>query len=78
MRWLTVFAEFVLVPVLVVAAVWCWHNGIRTTVFKPQGEVPAFTATRYIGPWLAGCAVLAIMSGLALIDVVARAVRLAR
>ncbi|MGV9665807.1 hypothetical protein ACWDUL_12715 [Nocardia niigatensis] len=77
-RWLTVFAEIVLVPVLVVLAVWCWHNGIQTTVFKPQGEMPAFTATRYFGPWLAVCALLAIGSGLALIDGLARAYRLAR
>ncbi|MTE16538.1 hypothetical protein [Nocardia aurantiaca] len=78
MRWLTVFAEFVLVPVLVVAAVWCWRNGIQPTVFRPQGEAPTFTATRYIGPWLAGCTALTIGAGLVLIDVIARSVRLAR
>ncbi|MGW2659761.1 hypothetical protein ACWCW7_02285 [Nocardia tengchongensis] len=78
MRWLTVIAEIVLVPVLLVAAVWCWRNGVQTTVFKPQGEVPSFTATRYVGPWLAGCALLAIVSGSVLIDGAARAVRLAR
>ncbi|APA94215.1 hypothetical protein [Nocardia seriolae] len=73
MRWPTVFAEFVLVPVLVVAAVWCWRNGIQTTVFKPQGEAPTFGATRYVGPWLAGSAVFTIGAGLLFIDVVARA-----
>ncbi|MEC3951532.1 hypothetical protein VMT65_00655 [Nocardia sp. CDC153] len=75
MRWLTVFAEFVLVPVLMVAAAWCWRNGISTTVFKPQGEAPAFSATRYVGPWLAGSAVFAIGAGLVLIDMLARAFR---
>ncbi|MVU83639.1 hypothetical protein GPX89_41175 [Nocardia sp. ET3-3] len=78
MRGLTVFAEFVLVPLLVVAAVWCWRNGIQTSMFKPQGEAPAFHATRYVGPWLAGSAVFAIGAGLALIDVLARAFRRTR
>ncbi|MFE3192147.1 hypothetical protein ACFXHA_24275 [Nocardia sp. NPDC059240] len=78
MRWLTVFAEFVLVPLLVVAAVWCWRNGIQTTVFQPQGEVPQYNATRYAGPWLAVGAVAAIGAGLLLIDVLARAFRRAR
>ncbi|AYF73545.1 hypothetical protein D7D52_06395 [Nocardia yunnanensis] len=78
MRWPTVFAEFVLVPILVAAAVWCWHNGIRTTVFAPQGDAPAFSATRYVGPWLAGAAILAIGAGLVAVDVLARAFRRAR
>ncbi|GAB0106665.1 hypothetical protein JMUB6875_56520 [Nocardia sp. JMUB6875] len=78
MRWLTVFAEFVLVPILVAAAVWCWRNGIQTTVFRAQGEAPAFSATRYAGPWLAASAVFVIGAGLLFIDVLARAFRRAR
>ncbi|MEU1207713.1 hypothetical protein [Nocardia sp. NPDC005825] len=78
MRWLTIAAEIVLVPVLAVAAVWCWRHGVQTTVFKAQGEAPSFGATRYVGPWLAGSAALVIMAGLSLIDGAARAVRARR
>lgn len=78
MRWLTVLAEIVLVPVLAVAAVWCWRHGVQTTMFNARGEAPSFGATRYVGPWLAGSAALVIMAGLSLIDGAARVVRLAR
>ncbi|MEV6767802.1 hypothetical protein AB0N05_04140 [Nocardia sp. NPDC051030] len=75
MRWLLVLAEFVLVPVFAVAAVWCWRNGIHTGWFKPSGDAPGFDATRYSGPWLSGAAVLVVVAGLVLIDTVAKVVR---
>ncbi|WP_405486357.1 hypothetical protein [Nocardia sp. NBC_00511] len=75
MRWFTVFAEFVLAVLLVAGVVWCWHNGIRTTWLQAQGDAPGFDATRYVGPWLAGSALLAMVSGLLLVDLVARAFR---
>ncbi|MFB7721988.1 hypothetical protein [Nocardia sp. NPDC056100] len=75
MRWLAVLAEFVVAAVLAAAAVWCWRNGIHTTWFKPSGDVPGFSATRYSGPWLAGAAALVIIAGLVGIDLVARALQ---
>ncbi|UGT39249.1 hypothetical protein LTV02_24590 [Nocardia yamanashiensis] len=78
MRWLAVLAEVVLVPLLGFAAVWCWRNGIHTGWFKPAGETPGFTATRYSGPWLACAALLVTVAGVIFIDVLSRVYRLAR
>ncbi|WP_067703147.1 hypothetical protein [Nocardia jejuensis] len=77
-RWLAVLAEFVLVPVIVGGAVWCWHNGLHPGWYRPAGETPGFDGVRYSGPWLSLAAVLVTIAGLVLIDVVARTVRFAR
>lgn len=78
MRWLAVLAEFVLAPIVLGAAIWCWRNGVHTGWFTAVGESPEFEATRYSGPWLAAAAALATIAGLVLIDVVARVVRVTR
>lgn len=78
MRWLAVLAEFVVAVVVAGAAVWCWRNGIHTGWFKPVGDAPGFTATRYSGPWLSGAAALMAVAGLTVIDSIARVVRFAR
>ncbi|WP_405134510.1 hypothetical protein [Nocardia sp. NBC_01388] len=78
MRWLAVLVEFVLTPVLVITAVWCWHKGIHTGWFAASGDAPGYTASRYSGPWLAGAAVVMTAAGLLLLDLIARVFRLAR
>ncbi|KZM70832.1 hypothetical protein [Nocardia terpenica] len=68
--WLGIDA--VLAVLCLVAAVRSWHAGIGTTFFAADGDQPAFEATRYIGPWLALAALLVVVAGLALIDLVVR------
>ncbi|WP_067567130.1 hypothetical protein [Nocardia acidivorans] len=75
MRWLAVLAELGLAVLIAAAAIWCWRNGVHTTWFKPTGDAPGFSATRYSGPWLAGSAAVMIIAGLLGIDGVARALR---
>ncbi|WP_067674706.1 hypothetical protein [Nocardia miyunensis] len=51
-----------------------WHAGIESIPFAASGDLPAFEATRYDGPWLGLAALLVVAAGLALIDLVARSV----
>ncbi|MQY18248.1 hypothetical protein [Nocardia macrotermitis] len=55
-----------------------WHAGIESVPFAASGDLPAFEATRYSGPWLGLAALLVAVAGLALIDLIARSVRRAR
>ncbi|WP_306356986.1 MULTISPECIES: hypothetical protein [unclassified Nocardia] len=72
MRWLAVLAEFLLVPLCGVAAVWSWRRGVQTSWYAPNGDMPGFEAVRYAGPWLLLAAVAVAVGGLLLIDAVAR------
>ncbi|UGT64650.1 hypothetical protein [Nocardia asteroides] len=62
----------VLALAAVLTGVLAWRNGIRTTEFAPSGDVPAFEATRYAGPWIVLAATLLTVAGLLLVDVVAQ------
>ncbi|TQM30258.1 hypothetical protein FB390_1877 [Nocardia bhagyanarayanae] len=67
--------EVVGAVVALLLAVLSWNRGIVTTAFAPLGEMPAFEATRYVGPWLVLAAFLATVAGLLGIDAVTRALR---
>ncbi|MGW0182978.1 hypothetical protein [Nocardia sp. NPDC003345] len=56
-------------------AVLCWQLGVRDTDFPATGDVPAYTATRYVGPWLFLATVLVAGAGVATIDAAARVLR---
>ncbi|MFI6868037.1 hypothetical protein [Nocardia sp. NPDC050406] len=75
MRWLAVFGELVVAALCGVAAVWSWRNGVRTSWYSPNGDMPGFDAIRYSGPWLSLAALAAAVGGLLLIDLLARARR---
>ncbi|NUS92697.1 MAG: hypothetical protein HOQ36_09835 [Nocardia sp.] len=62
---------------LVLAAL-CWYLGVQNTDFPATGEVPAYSATRYVGPWLFLAMLLVAGAGAAVIDGVARIVRAPR
>ncbi len=70
--WLAV--DVVVLVLCLAAIVPAWHAGIESVSFAASGDLPAFEATRYSGPWLGLAALLAAVAGLALIDLVARAV----
>jgi hypothetical protein len=53
----------------------CWNLGMQNTDFPATRDVPAYTATRYVGPWLFLATLLVAGAGSAVIDAVARAVR---
>lgn len=59
-------------------AVLCWAHGLQTTDVPATGDYPAYTATRYVAPWLFLAGVAVTGAGLAVIDAVARLVRPAR
>ncbi|MEV0340256.1 hypothetical protein AB0H49_14590 [Nocardia sp. NPDC050713] len=61
--------------VALVLAVLSWNRGTVATVFAPLGEMPAFEATRYVGPWLMLAAFLVAVAGLLGIDAVTRVLR---
>ncbi|NKY37748.1 hypothetical protein HGA13_32460 [Nocardia speluncae] len=56
----------------------CWARGLQTTDLPATGDYPAYTATRYVAPWLFLAGVLVTGAGLAVIDAVARLLRPAR
>lgn len=70
-RWI-VLVDLVLVLLALAGAVASYRNGIRTTAFAPDGDVPAFEAVRYAAPWIVLAALLATLAGLLLVDAVAR------
>ncbi len=53
----------------------CWAQGLQTTDLPATGDYPAYTATRYVAPWLFLAGVLVTGAGLAVIDAVARILR---
>ena len=70
--------DVVVLVACLAGAVPAWHAGIESTPFAGSGDLPAFEATRYIGPWLGLAAVLVVVAGLALIDLVARSLSRSR
>ncbi|MEU1983549.1 hypothetical protein [Nocardia sp. NPDC019395] len=53
----------------------CWALGVQTTDLPASGDYPAYTATRYVAPWLFLASVLVAGAGLAVIDAAARFIR---
>lgn len=43
-------ADLVLAVLAIGLAVLCWNQGLHNTWFPAAGDVPAYTATRYVGP----------------------------
>ncbi|MFI5780358.1 hypothetical protein [Nocardia sp. NPDC051570] len=72
MRRLWIVVDVALIVLCLGAAVPSWRNGIHTTAFEASGDLPAFEATRYVGPWLGAAALLVAVAGVALVDLVAR------
>ena len=64
--------ELVIVVLCVVGAVLSWGNGLVHTSLAPDGDLPAFEATRYVGPWMLLAVALVGLAGLLVIDVLAR------
>ncbi|RDI66415.1 hypothetical protein [Nocardia pseudobrasiliensis] len=78
MRRLWIVVDLVLILLCVGAAVPSWRNGIQTTSFAASGDLPAFEATRYVGPWLGLATLLVAVAGVAVVDLVARCAGRAR
>ncbi|MBF6333751.1 hypothetical protein [Nocardia transvalensis] len=72
MRRLWIVVDLVLILLCVGAAVPSWRNGMQTTWFTASEELPAFQATRYVGPWIALAALLVAIAGVAVVDLIAR------
>ncbi|MFD0365117.1 hypothetical protein ACFQZZ_27100 [Nocardia sp. GCM10030253] len=71
-REIVVLGEVAVAVLCVVAAVLSWRNGLVVTSFPGAGDVPAFDATRYVGPWLILAAFLVTVAGVIGIDAGAR------
>ncbi|NKY56588.1 hypothetical protein [Nocardia flavorosea] len=56
----------------------CWAQGLQTTDLPATADYPAYTATRYVAPWLFLAGVLVTGAGLAVVDAAARTLRLGR
>ncbi|MGK8520773.1 hypothetical protein ACRS6B_04075 [Nocardia asteroides] len=75
-RWMVgVLVELDLFVLAMAGAVLSARAGVRTTDFAPLGDLPGFTATRYVAPWWLLAAVLVAVAGVLAIDAVARLVR---
>lgn len=68
-------ADLVLAVLAIGLAVLCWNQGLHNTWFPAAGDVPAYTATRYVGPWLFLAILLAAGAGIALLDAGVRIIR---
>ena len=78
-RSLALPAADIAVAVLALAlAALCWNLGVRNTDFPATGEVTAYTATRYVGPWLFLAMLLVAGAGAAVVDGVTRLARAPR
>ncbi|MGV9679515.1 hypothetical protein ACWDSJ_29915 [Nocardia sp. NPDC003482] len=75
MRRVWIVVDLVLIVLCVGAAVPSWRHGVHTTAFAASGDLPAFEATRYSGPWLGLAALLVAAAGLAVVDLVVRCAR---
>jgi hypothetical protein len=76
-REIVVLGEVVVAALCVAAAVLSWRHGLVTTSFPAAGHVPAYDATRYVGPWLVLAAFLVAVAGVVVIDASARSLRAA-
>ncbi len=66
-------AEVALALVMVVAAFWCWHQGLQTADFPPYTKgIELQPLTYYSGPWIAGAVGCVMLAGLLAVDVVRR------
>jgi hypothetical protein len=76
-RWLIAAGEFVVIVLLVIAAVWCWNRGVVHLAYPIDGREPLIS-TRYHGNWLGtavGAVTLAVLLGLDAVRQVLLAVR---
>lgn len=65
--------EIVVAIAAIVAAVWSWHHGLRTSTFAAEVHgAPDTTGTLYQGPWIALAFVLVAIAGVLVIDAVRR------
>ncbi|WP_328388789.1 hypothetical protein [Nocardia sp. NBC_00416] len=71
-------ADIALAVLGIALAALCWNLGVQNTDFPATGDVPAYTGTRYVGPWLFLAALLVAGAGTAVIDAVTRIVRPSR
>ncbi|WP_040838563.1 hypothetical protein [Nocardia brevicatena] len=67
--------EFAVAVLCGVGAVLCWSRGVQVTEFPVRGDIPAFAAARYAGPWLFAAVALATGAALFALDTLIRAVR---
>ncbi|MFI5714410.1 hypothetical protein [Nocardia sp. NPDC051750] len=75
-RSLVVPAVDITVAVIAIGlAALCWALGVQTTDLPATGDYPAYTATRYVAPWLFLAMLLVAGAGLAVVDAAARLIR---
>ncbi len=72
MRRVWIVLDVAVLLVCLGAAVPSWRGGLESIRFLADEDQPAFTATRYSGPWVALTALLIAIAGLAVVDLVAR------
>lgn len=70
--------EFAVAVLCFVGAVLCWNRGVQVTELPARGDIPAFGAVRYTGPWLLSAVALATGAALFALDALIRMVRLLR
>jgi hypothetical protein len=56
--------EVVLAVLMVLAAVWCWRNGVITMTIPKTDTHPDLVSTRYIGSWISGAIGLGTVAAL--------------
>ncbi len=62
--------ELLAAVLAVVAAFWCWHQGLHTSDFPPYTKgVAVQPITYYSGPWLSGAIGCVVLAGFLLLDV---------
>ncbi|WP_157224281.1 hypothetical protein [Nocardia paucivorans] len=71
-------AEFVVAVLCLAGAVLCWNRGVQVGEFPARGDIPAFAATRYAGPWLLAAVISVTGAALFALDICVRVVRLVR
>ncbi|WP_280396927.1 hypothetical protein [Nocardia carnea] len=74
-RSLVVSVDIAVAVVAAGLAALCWALGVQTTDLPATGDYPAYTATRYVAPWLFLAMLLVTGAGLALTDAAARLLR---
>lgn len=63
--------ELLLAALLVLAAFWCWHQGVRTADFPPYTKgVEVQAITYYSAPWISGAVGCVVVAGLLAVDAV--------
>lgn len=68
--------EVLVAVVAVLAAFWCWHLGVRTSLFPPYTKgLNVQPVTYYSGPWIGGAVGAVVLAGLLAVDAARRAFR---